>query len=189
LVLKPDHSFQQEVNRSGKVEQAVGTWRRIGEGGIAFSTDFLTISGQEPGADGTAYGDIHKDFGLLVSIRLAQYHVLWYGRKDPSTNDPVSGTYTGDEPGVLATLVLRPDHTFQQTLSHLGTSKEVEGTWRFGQNGDVIFSKAFLKTSGDSLAEDETASAWNPEGSNLQIQIAVTSKSGPPTFRKKQFPW
>jgi hypothetical protein len=37
--------------------------------------------------------------------------------------------------------------------------------------------------------DDETASAWNPKGSNLQVEIAVNSKSGPPTFRKSQFLW
>ena len=75
LVLKPDHSFQQELSEHGEVKRAAGTWRRLGEGGIVFSKEFLFVSGHEPSADGTAYADIHKDFGLLVSLILRQYHV------------------------------------------------------------------------------------------------------------------
>src|SRR5450432_2937366 len=103
LVLNPDHSFQQELTEHGEVKRATGTWRRIGEGGIAFSSEFLIVSGQEPGADGTAYADIHKHVGLFVSLILRQYHVLWYGRVDPSPTNTVSGTYAGDEPRVSAT--------------------------------------------------------------------------------------
>jgi hypothetical protein len=174
LILKPDHSFQQERNRLGNVESASGTWRRLGESGIAFSKEFMVVSGQEPGPDGTGYGDINKAFGFLVSITLRQYHVLWYGRVDPSPDNTVFGTYTGDEEGVPASLILKEDHTFSQTVSHLGVEKHAEGTWSSSESGDIVFSRAFLKTSGEALTEVETASAWNPKGSNLQIQIAIT---------------
>lgn len=189
LVLKPDHSFQQELSEHGEVERATGTWRRVGEGGIAFSKEFLTVSGQEPGADGTAYGDVHKDLGFLVSIKLRQYHILWYGRVDPSpTNTVTPGTYNGDESGVSASLVLRPDHTFEQSITTLGVTKQAKGSWSVSQNGDIVFSKDFLKTSGEALRSDETASHdGHLQGPNLQIQIARTSRSGVPTFRKKQF--
>jgi hypothetical protein len=188
LILKPDHSFHQELTRQGKTEHAEGSWRLFGEGHIAISKEFLRVSGQEPGPDGTAYGDIHKTLGFFVSLRLSQYHVLWYGRGDPSNGDPVSGTYSGDEPGVPATLVLKPDRTFEQTVTNLGIAKHAVGSWSFNRAGDISFSKAFLKTSGEPLRADETASAWNPKGSNLQIEIAVTSKSGEPTFRKRLLP-
>jgi hypothetical protein len=68
-----------------------GTWRRIGESGVAFSKEFLIVSGQEPGADGTAYGEFDKHFGFLVSLTLSQYYVLWYGRVDPSPTNTISG--------------------------------------------------------------------------------------------------
>lgn len=189
LVLKPDHSFQQELRRAGKTEHAAGTWRRIGEGGIAFSKEFLVVSGQELGADGTAYGEIHKNLGLLVCLVLSTYDVEWYLRASPSPENAVSGTYNGDEKGMPATLTVKPDHTFDQTVSHLGVAKHAEGTWSVNQNGDIVFSKAFLKTTGEALGEDETASAWDPKGSPLQIEINRTSKSGAPAFHKKQFPW
>ena len=55
-------------------------------------------------------------FGFFVSLSLRQYYVQWYGRVDPSPFNTLSGTYAGDEPGVSATLILRPDHTFEQTI-------------------------------------------------------------------------
>jgi hypothetical protein len=189
LVLKPDHSFQQELNHSGKTEHAEGNWHRVGQGGISFSKEFLRVSGQELGPDGTAFSDVHKTLGFLVSLSLRQYHVLWYGRVDPSSDNTLFGTYAGDEPGVPTTLVLKPDHTFEQTVSHFDLVKHAKGSWNFSQNGNIIFSNAFLKTSGEALQEDETASAWDPKGSNLQIEIAVASTSGVPTFRKRQLPW
>jgi hypothetical protein len=114
--------------------------------------------------------------------------VLWYGKVDPSPTNTVSGTYTGDESGVSASLVLRPDHTFEQAINTLGVTKQAKGGWSISQNGDVIFSKDFLKSSGEALRNDETASVDGQlKGPNLQILIATTSKSGVPTFRKKQF--
>ncbi|MFZ0805762.1 MAG: hypothetical protein WAN03_06250, partial [Candidatus Sulfotelmatobacter sp.] len=79
LVLKPDHTFQQELSEQGEVKRATGTWHRVGEGGIGFSKEFLAVSGQEAHADGSAFADMHKDSGFFVSLRLRQYYVQWYG--------------------------------------------------------------------------------------------------------------
>jgi len=83
-------------------------------------------------------------------------------------------------------MILRPDHTFEQTIRTLSITNQAKGSWSVGQNGDIIFSKDFLKASGEALSSNETASAWDPKGSNLQIQIAMTSGSGVPTFRKNR---
>jgi len=186
LVLTPDHTFVQELSEHGELKRANGTWHGVGEGGIEFSKEFLTVSGQEPRADGSAWADMHKDFGVFVSLSLRQYYVEWYGRVDPSIANAVSGTYAGDEPGVSATLILLPDHTFEQTIHTVSITNRAKGTWSVGQSGDIIFSKDFLKASGASLSRNETASAWDPKGANLQIQIATTSRSGVPIFRKKR---
>jgi hypothetical protein len=78
LVLRPDHSFQQEISRAGKVERAQGSWRRIGEGGIVFSKEFLRVAGEEVRPDGQADGEVKKRcLGLLLSINL-----------NPSPNGP-----------------------------------------------------------------------------------------------------
>jgi hypothetical protein len=184
LVLKPDHSFQQELMNRGEAKRATGTWHRIGEGGIEFSKEFLPVSGQEPGPEGSVYADMHKPLGLFVSLALRQYHIVWYGKVDHSPSTSVSGTYAGDEPGVSATLILRPDHTFEQAVHTVSITNHTFGTWSTGKNGDIIFSKDFIKTSGETLQNNETASAMDPKGSNLQVEIAMTSRSGVPTFRK-----
>jgi hypothetical protein len=87
---------------------------------------------------------------------------------------------------VSATLILKPDHTFEQVIHTVSITKQATGSWSVGQNGDINFSKDFLKASGETLRSNETATAWSPKGSGLQIQITMTSKSGVPTFCKKQ---
>jgi hypothetical protein len=77
LVLQADHSFTQEVSDSAGVRHAAGTWRRVGEGGVAFSRDFLTLPGQQRGEDGTAYADMQKQFGILIHLSLRTYQVVW----------------------------------------------------------------------------------------------------------------
>ena len=70
LVLRLDHTFQQQLGRAGKVEHSEGTWRVSGEGHIAFSGEFLKLSGEEMSPAGQAYGQIKNWFGL-ISITLA----------------------------------------------------------------------------------------------------------------------
>jgi hypothetical protein len=191
LILKPDHSFQQVLNHSGKVQHAEGTWRHVSSfGGIAFSKEFLVVTGQELGANGLAYGNLNKLFGLVsTSITLSTYDIEWYGKVVSVAGETVSGTYAGDEEGVPATLTLKPDHTFDQTVTHGGIAKHAQGSWTLSQAGDIAFSKSFIKTTGELLREDEMANTVGGTGSNLQIQIAVTPKLGVPTFRKRLFTW
>ena len=68
LILRRDRSFQQELKHNGKVEQSQGTWRRIGEGGVVFSKEFLKLSGQVTRSDGEADGEVRKSLGLFISI-------------------------------------------------------------------------------------------------------------------------
>jgi hypothetical protein len=70
LILNKDRSFQQELSRNGKVERTQGSWRRLGEGGVVFSKEFLKVSGQEVRPDGQADGEVKKRFGLFLSIDL-----------------------------------------------------------------------------------------------------------------------
>ncbi|HZY63919.1 MAG TPA: hypothetical protein VFE38_15485 [Edaphobacter sp.] len=190
LLLRSDHTFQQELKSSSAVEHAEGSWRRSGEGGISFSKEFLMLSGQEREPDRTGFGEIHKLFGFWLSIKLRQYHVLWYCKPDHSASSSLPGTYTGNEPGVMTSLTLNPDHTFNQTVSYLNTTKHSEGSWNVRKSGDVNFSKEFLKTSGEALTPNEMASAMDPRDSHcLQIEVAKTSKSGEPTYHKRQLFW
>jgi hypothetical protein len=186
LVLKPDHTFRQELTQAGSTKQAIGTWRHSGQGGISFSEEFLAVPGEEIEPDGTSFADMHKALGLIVTLQMRQYHVLWYGRQDPSQDDSPFGTYAGDEEGAPATLTLKHDHSFVQEVTKLGVARHAEGTWSFGKNREIIFSSAFLKTCGEPLQENESAIAEDPQGTNLQIEIAASSGSGVPIFHKHQ---
>ena len=189
LVLKSDHTFIQEMKSGGNQARANGTWRRVGEGGISFSNAFLAVPGELIEPDGTTFADMHKTLGLFVRLHMRRYHVLWYGRLDPQSGTSPDGIYSGDEEGVRAKLILHPDHSFEQEITRSGVLSTANGTWSTSANGAITFSRAFLKTSGMPLEEGESATADNPNGSNLQIMIANISSSGEPIFRKYQLSW
>lgn len=70
LILRRDQRFMQDLTRNGNVEQAQGTWRRVGESGVVLSKEFLKVKGQEVRSDGQADGQIEKRFaGFFPSIR------------------------------------------------------------------------------------------------------------------------
>ena len=187
LVLKPDHTFVQELESAGSATRAQGTWRRVGEGGISFSNAFLALPGVMIEPDGTTLADMHKALGLFVTLRMRRYHVLWYGRRDPQSRTSLVGMYDGDEEGVKAILTLHPDRSFDQEIIGPGVSATARGTWATTQHGGITFSRAFLKTSGKPLEEGESATSDDPGDSNLQIVVANVSSSGEPIFRKKHF--
>jgi len=190
LVLQPDHRFRQEVVESGGIQKADGTWRRVGEGGVAFSREFLTLPGEQRGEDGTAYSDMQRKFGILVRLSLRTYVVVWYGKVDSVASDPVAGHYQPTDGTHSRALVLNPDHTFEQTVAGWMQSASARGTWNVAGNGDVVFSREFLKPSGQSLAVGETAKAMDPRRSSfLQIEIAADQDPGILSYRKKQLPW
>ena len=66
LALKKDQSFQQELIRQGKVERTQGSWRRIGEGGVVFSKEFLPVGDVQAASDGSTYGEVRKSFLELI---------------------------------------------------------------------------------------------------------------------------
>jgi hypothetical protein len=64
------------------------------------------------------------------------------------------------------------------------------GTWSIASNGDIVFSREFIKPSGQPLASGETAKSMDPRGSRfLQIEIAANEESTTLTYYKKQLPW
>lgn len=190
LVLRPNHTFFQELIRDSSKQTAEGTWRSSGLGGIAFSKELLVVSGQDLAGDGTAYGDIKKAFGIIpMSIELGRYHILRYRRQDPSPSSPVAGTYVSDEEGSPSTLKMKADQTFEQSVVYDNRTARAKGTWSVNKDGDVVFSKDFLTSFARQLSGDESASVWNPQGSNLQIQISARSPLGAPVFRKSLYGW
>lgn len=186
-MLRPNHTFGQQVSRAGSTEKAEGNWRLFLQGGIAFSDSFLSVSGQDRSSDGTVYGHVSKAFGIgPASILLSQYHVLWYGRQDASTSSPIAGAYAGDDEHAPSTLRMNADHTFEEAVTRNGQTAHANGKWALDKEGDVVFSKEFLDVSGIPIGSEKTASAWNPKGSALQILVTVKSPAGDPIFHK---PW
>ena len=73
LILRKDQSFLQVLTRQGKVERTQGSWRRIGEGGVVFSKEFLPIGNVQVSSDGSTYGVVQKYFfELIPSIVLGE---------------------------------------------------------------------------------------------------------------------
>ena len=171
-------------------DNAQGTWRRVGEGGVSFSRDFLTLPGQQRGEDGTAYAGMQRKFGILIHLSLRTYQVVWYGKTDSVTTDQVAGRYKETDGLRSRTLALNSDHSFDQTVAGWTQTASARGTWSVAGNGDVVFSREFLKPSGQPLAGDETAKAIDPRGSGfLQIEIAADQEPGFLSYQKKQLPW
>jgi len=188
LILRPDHTFAQKASSSGNTRTADGTWRLFLQDGIAFSKNFVSVSGQDRSSDGTAYGNVRKALGIgPASIELSQYHILWYGRKDASTSTPIAGTYVGDDEHAASTLLMKADHTFEEAVTREGQATHANGTWTFDSHGEIVFSKQFLDVSGQAIASGKTASASNPAGSDLQIVVTVNAPEGAPIFHKRLF--
>ena len=188
LILRPNHTFAQQVSHTGRTEMVEGTWRLFFQDGIAFSKSFLSVCGQDRSSDGTAYGNVRKALGIgPASIVLSQYHVLWYGRHDPLTSSPIAGAYVGDDEHAASTLRMNTDNTFQEAVTREGQTKQANGTWALDSRGDIVFSKEFLDVSGHPIGAEKTASAWNPKGADLQIVITVKSPAGTPIFHKLLF--
>jgi hypothetical protein len=82
LVLRKDTTFHQTNVAHGVKTQADGQWRRIGEGGVNFSSEFLRVPGAKdyleelPGQgdggpeDHQFFGDFSKFLGLYPSLEL-----------------------------------------------------------------------------------------------------------------------
>jgi hypothetical protein len=82
---------------------------------------------------------------------------------------------TGDEEGVPATLTLKPDDNFEQTVTHDGIVKHAQGTWTLSPSGDIVSSESFIKSTGNrSVRMRRQAPSAGPE--HIQIEIAVNSK-------------
>ncbi len=60
---------------------------------------------------------------------------------------------------------------------------------RPGAPGDIEFSRDLIKSTGDALNSDERATAWNPKGAPLQIEINAGTKFKAPVYWKWQMPW
>ena len=71
----------------------------------------------------------------------------------------LSGTYHATADWGTSTLVLRPDHTFEQSVStNSGIFRKVQGTWELHKSGQSItFSKKYLSVTHDEQGEEADA--------------------------------
>jgi hypothetical protein len=80
LVLRADETFTQTLTINGQTKSAKGTWRRIGEGGVVFSGDFLRLPGQRSYADSPGSEEAswpHPEFGGEFHKILTVYPEIW----------------------------------------------------------------------------------------------------------------
>lgn len=70
LHLYENRTFVQKITAGNSKRTARGTWRRVGEGGVALSSDFLHIEGQKPGPSGENYGHFEKLAGISPVLTL-----------------------------------------------------------------------------------------------------------------------
>ena len=71
LYLRPDHTFVQELTRSGEIQKSQGQWHRYGQSHVSFSNEFLKLSGEEMNADGQAHGQFDKTLGIFPTLVFA----------------------------------------------------------------------------------------------------------------------
>jgi hypothetical protein len=70
LRLGEDQSFVQEMVQNGRTQRSQGTWRRIGEGRVVFSKEFIRTKGEDVRSDGEVDGEVQKTLGLFFSIHM-----------------------------------------------------------------------------------------------------------------------
>lgn len=72
VVLRQDGTFEQQRAIGAEVKSVSGRWRRVGEGGVVFSKEFLNIPYEESREDGQVDGTVTKRFlGFFPKIVLS----------------------------------------------------------------------------------------------------------------------
>lgn len=72
LALHQDGAFEQHGTFGIERKSSSGTWRRVGEGGVVFSKEFLSIPGESVRKDGQVDGIVTKRFlGFFPQIDLS----------------------------------------------------------------------------------------------------------------------
>ena len=90
LYLRPDHTFVQELNRSGEFRESQGSWHRYGEAHVSFSGEFIRLSGEETNSAGQVHGQFDKQFGIITTLVMApipngpRFHKKLLGSTNPS---------------------------------------------------------------------------------------------------------
>jgi hypothetical protein len=122
----------------------------------------------------------------VILLLVVAIPTFWYWEGENFSDGTVSGTYFLQLNGESSTLVLRPDHSFQQELDSAGTVKRVEGNWRVFGEGHIAFSPEFLKVSGEELSPAEQVYGQIQNWFGL-VSITLAPNPNGPTFHKELF--
>lgn len=125
---------------------------------------------------------------LLVGI-VSLVLIFWtlYSVAADYSYGAVSGVYTTAHEGELSILILKPDQSFQQELTHLGKVEHAQGNWRRIGRGFVVFSKEFLKLSGQETARDGESYGVVEKRFGLVRYIVLNPNADGPKFRRTFF--
>lgn len=122
----------------------------------------------------------------LVILLLVTIWIFWYLEAGDFRDSAVSGTYTIQFNGEASTLVLRPDHSFQQELMGAGTVTRTSGSWRVSKLGTIWFTKDFQKLPGQEENPDGTAYGYLANWFGVRSITLAPDPDGP-TFHKRWF--
>jgi len=120
---------------------------------------------------------------LLLTVALG---LFWYWEGENFSDGAVCGTYTLRQNGEAVTLVLTPDHRFQQELESAGTVRRAEGGWHIFGEGGIGFSEEFLNVTGEEMGP-----SGRPYGQIRNwfgiVSITLAPNPGGPRLHKKLF--
>jgi|SRR5678816_378222 len=121
---------------------------------------------------------------LLLTLGLC---LFWYWEAENFGDGAVCGTYTLRQNGEAVTLILTPDHQFQQELESAGTVRRAEGEWHVFGKGGIGFSEEFLRVIGQEMGP-----SGRPYGQirNWFGIVSITLSPNPdggPRFHKRMF--
>lgn len=124
--------------------------------------------------------------GMIILVLISIW-IIWYLEAGDFRDSAVSGTYTIQLGSIASTLVLRPDHSFQQELVGAGTVTRTRGNWRrVSKLGIICFTKDFQKLPGQEESPDGTTYGYLANWFGVRSITLAPDPDGP-TFHKKWF--
>lgn len=122
----------------------------------------------------------------MIIVAPFTFYILWYWDSENLSVTAVSGTYAMRVDDVSATLVLRPDQTFQEQLKASGEVKHAEGKWELAGENHIAFSPELLAVSGRQISSAGTTHADIVKRFGA-VWINLPANAGGLSFHKRWF--
>jgi hypothetical protein len=84
----------------------------------------------------------------VATLVILALGVGWYTVAADYGDGVVAGSYRLSGNGETSTLLLKPDHTFEQVVTRAGGGEHAEGGWRRLGEGGITFTDGFLHLAG-----------------------------------------